>query len=375
LNTTPPTDLSAGIDVDFGPAGTSPDTYPIHIGTALLDQTGAMLRTRMSGNRIAVVSNTTVAPLYLERVGVALQREGWDPLPVILPDGESHKNSETLHRIFDALITARCERSTPLLALGGGVIGDMTGFAAACYLRGVPFVQVPTTLLAQVDASVGGKTGINHPLGKNLIGAFHQPRMVLIDVTTLQTLPRRELVAGMAEVIKHGAIADEPLFSRLETTLEPVLALSPDPLIQVIHTCCTIKARIVGHDERERGERALLNFGHTFGHAVETLTGYTELLHGEAVAVGMCMAARLSRLLGLCDEPTVTRLQTLIARTGLPTRAPAFPVADYLAAMAHDKKVDAGDLRFVLLTRTGQAVLHRAPPMDAVQEAIRLTCA
>ncbi|MBF0127087.1 MAG: 3-dehydroquinate synthase, partial [Magnetococcales bacterium] len=265
-------------------------SYEIHIGSGLLSTIGARLRARVKGRRVAVVTNETVAPLYLAQTTHSLERSGFSVLPILLPDGEVHKNWSTLQTIFDALIAHQFERADTLLALGGGVVGDMTGFAAATFLRGVPFAQLPTTLLAQVDASVGGKTGINHPLGKNLIGAFHQPCLVLMDVETLRTLPERERLAGMAEVIKYGIIRDGDFFALLENRLEAILAMETAPITEVLRTCCAIKAEIVAADEREHGTRALLNLGHTFGHAIESLTGYGVWLHGEAVAVGMVVA-------------------------------------------------------------------------------------
>ncbi|MBF0625821.1 MAG: 3-dehydroquinate synthase [Magnetococcales bacterium] len=334
-------------------------SYEIHIGSGLLDHLGTDLRPLARGRQVAVVTNDTVAPLYLERVTTSLAGAGFSVLSIELPDGEDHKDWTTLNRIFDALIAQRCERTTLLVALGGGVVGDMTGFAAAAFLRGVDFVQVPTTLLSQVDASVGGKTGINHPLGKNLIGAFHQPRRVIIDVTTLATLPRREILAGLAEVIKHGLLRDADLFQHIEEHLDALLALDPAMLVPVIRDCCAIKARVVSADERESGQRALLNLGHTFGHAIETLAGYGNWLHGEAVGMGMILAADLSRRLGLCADAVPQRVIRLIERSGLPTRAPRHPPQAYLDAMGRDKKVEGGQVRFVLLERIGQAVLRK----------------
>ena len=353
-------------------------SYTIHIGIGLLERLGQLLHELhplVPNQQIALVSNTTVAPLYLAPTTAALQAQGYHVLPIILPDGEQFKNSATLNHIFDTLIAQRCERSTTMVALGGGVIGDMAGFAAACFLRGIDFIQVPTTLLAQVDASVGGKTGINHPLGKNLIGAFHQPKLVVIDINTLHTLAKREFIAGLAEVIKHGAIADRTLFDSIALNLETLLQLEPTALLATIRDCCTIKARIVANDERESGQRALLNFGHTFGHAIETLTAYQQFLHGEAVAIGMGMAARLSHLLGLCPEQEVEQLCALMARAGLPTKAPRLPVEQYLEAMSRDKKVEGQVLRFILLKRIGHATIYRDPPHEAIREAIELSLA
>ncbi|MBF0400858.1 MAG: 3-dehydroquinate synthase [Magnetococcales bacterium] len=348
-------------------------SYDIVIGPHLLAQLGARLKPLLAGQQVAIVTNTTVAPLYLEPVESSLRQHGFLTLPILLPDGESYKDWRHLQTIFDALIQHRFERSATLVALGGGVVGDMTGFAAATFLRGVSFVQIPTTLLSQVDASVGGKTGINHALGKNLIGAFYQPRQVIIDVTTLESLPERERLAGLAEVIKYGIIWDAAFFDRLEQGITGVLQLEPRLLIETIRTCCAIKAEIVASDEREAeaGHRALLNLGHTFGHAIETLTGYGAILHGEAVAIGMVMAADLSQQMGLCTVADVDRIRQLVGRCGLPVRAPHFPVEAYLEAMTRDKKVLDGALRFVLVHRIGQGAIHRSVPMDLVRSTIQ----
>ncbi len=348
-------------------------SYDIVLGTGLLSQLGARLRPLLPGKQVAIVTNTTVAPLYLEAVETALRQHGFVTLAIVLPDGEAYKDWPHLQILFDALIQHCFERSATLLALGGGVVGDMTGFAAATFLRGVPFVQVPTTLLSQVDASVGGKTGINHPLGKNLIGAFYQPRQVIIDVDTLTTLPQRERLAGMAEVIKYGIIWDAAFFAHLEQGVEGILDLEHRLLIDTICTCTTIKAAIVSGDERETagGPRALLNLGHTFGHAIETLAGYGHWLHGEAVAIGMVMAADLSQQLNLCRASDVARIRQLLTRCGLPVKAPDFPVDHYLDAMARDKKVMDGALRLVLINSIGQASIHRAVPMDRLRQSIQ----
>jgi 3-dehydroquinate synthase len=328
-------------------------SYPIHIGSGVLAQ--AELFTAAVGTRAAIVTNETVAPLYGARLKAMLPEA---PLEIVLPDGEQHKTLEVMARIFDALLTARCDRQTTLIALGGGVIGDMTGFAAACYQRGVPFVQVPTTLLAQVDSSVGGKTGVNHPLGKNMIGAFYQPRAVLIDTDTLKTLPERELHAGLAEVIKYGVIQDPEFFAWLEQNIERLLKREAEPLAYAIERSCRNKAEVVAKDEREGGLRAILNYGHTFGHAIETGLGYGAWLHGEAVGAGMAMAADLSRRLGWISEQDRGRIEALIARAQLPVRAPAqLTSARFKALMAVDKKVQSGKLRLVLLKRIGEAVI------------------
>lgn len=295
-------------------------------------------------------------------------------MPIVLPDGEQFKHWETLNQIFDALLAARCERSTTLVALGGGVIGDMGGFAAACYQRGMPFIQVPTTLLSQVDSSVGGKTAINHPLGKNMIGAFYQPKLVLADIATLNTLPDRELKAGIAEVIKYGLIRDLPFFEWLENHIEALLAREPGALIEAVQRSCANKAEVVAADERESGERALLNLGHTFGHAIETGMGYGEWLHGEAVAAGTLIAAELSCQLGWIDRGALQRIESLFVRAGLPVKAPAMPIERYLDLMSHDKKVEDGRLRLVLLTAIGCSVVSDAASAEQIGAAIRVRC-
>jgi 3-dehydroquinate synthase len=352
-------------------------SYPIVIGSGLLDQpqTYADLP---NASQALIVTNSTVAPLYLQRLRGALQGKYRQVLEVVLPDGEQHKTWQTLNLIFDALLGAGCDRKTVLFALGGGVVGDMTGFAAASFMRGVPFVQVPTTLLAQVDSSVGGKTAINHPLGKNMIGAFYQPQLVVCDLDTLRTLPPRELSAGLAEVIKYGPIADLAFLDWIEANLDALLARDPAALAHAVKRSCEIKAWVVGQDEREAGLRAILNFGHTFGHAIEAGLGYGEWLHGEAVGCGMVMAAELSCRLGLVDKPFVQRLKSLIARAGLPVRGPQLAADDnagrYLALMRLDKKSEAGEIRFVLIDGPGQAAVRPAP--DAlVREVIDACCA
>jgi 3-dehydroquinate synthase len=340
-------------------------SYPIHIGAGLLDQAGLILP-HLAQKRVVVVTNTTVAPLYLERLTAALAAAGVAAMPVVLPDGEAYKNWETLNLIFDALLTQRAERKTTLIALGGGVIGDMTGFAAACYQRGMPFIQIPTTLLSQVDSSVGGKTGINHPLGKNMIGAFYQPKLVLADTDTLQTLPPRELSAGLAEVIKYGLIWDADFLAWLEANMDKLRALDPAAITHAIYRSCEIKAQVVGQDEREGGIRAILNLGHTFGHAIETGMGYGNWLHGEAVAAGMVLAAQTSQRLGWLSEADVARTRALIRAAGLPDVAPDLGVATWLDYMGHDKKVEGGKLRFVLLKKLGEAVITADVPTDVL---------
>jgi 3-dehydroquinate synthase len=317
---------------------------------------------------MAVVTNPTVAEHYLEPALVSLRRAGFDPATIRIPDGEEHKNFASLTRIYDQMLEAGIERSGAVVALGGGVVGDLTGFAAATYLRGVACVQVPTTLLAQVDSSIGGKTGVNHVLGKNLIGAFSQPRFVLADVETLRTLPPRELTAGLAEVIKYGIILDAPLFTLLEERIADVQALDRDLLVEVVRRCCAIKASVVSADETESGLRAVLNFGHTVGHGIESITGYTRYLHGEAVAIGMVAAARVSRHLGFCAEHDVERIRSLLVRCGLPTEVPAELRGEALArAMRADKKAREGAIKFVCLETIGTTRFERLSPEDIVK--------
>jgi 3-dehydroquinate synthase len=337
-------------------------SYPIHIGGGLLRRP-ELIAAQLPQKKAVVVTNETVAPLYLDALRQTLHSAGVASTAVVLPDGEEHKDWQTLNRIFDALLASRSERRTPLIALGGGVVGDLTGFAAAVYQRGAPYIQVPTTLLAQVDSSVGGKTAINHPLGKNMIGAFHQPRAVIADTDTLRTLPTRELAAGLAEVIKYGLIRDPAFFRWIDDHLPQLLAREPAALAHAIERCCRNKADIVALDEREEGPRALLNFGHTFGHAIEAGLGYGKWLHGEAVAAGMVLAARLSERMGLIDAAAVAQIAGVIRRAGLPVAAPALGVERYLGLMSHDKKVQDGTPRFILLRGIGDAfVCDDAPP-------------
>jgi 3-dehydroquinate synthase len=328
--------------------------YPIHIGPGLLDRADLVLP-HLIQKRAVIVTNTTVGPLYLDRFASALRNAGVLIDSVILPDGEEYKNWETLNLIFDGLLTQRAERKTTLIALGGGVIGDLTGFAAACYQRGMPFIQIPTTLLAQVDSSVGGKTGINHPLGKNMIGAFYQPQLVLADTETLNTLPARELSAGLAEVIKYGLIRDLPFLEWLETHMEALMARDTAALTYAIRHSCENKAEVVAADEHEAGQRALLNLGHTFGHAIETGVGYGIWLHGEGVSAGTMLAADLSRRLGMISQDDVDRMASLFQRAGLPVVAPNLGYDAYMAYMGVDKKVEAGRIRFVLFKQLGEA--------------------
>lgn len=343
--------------------------YPITIGTSLLANPDAVGR-HIAGRRVAVVTNTVVAPLYLERLTSSLQAAGKQVTPIILPDGEEEKTWENLMRIFDVLLAEKCDRKTTLVALGGGVIGDMTGFAAATYMRGVPFVQIPTTLLAQVDSSVGGKTGINHPLGKNMIGAFYQPQAVIADTLTLDTLAPRELSAGLAEVIKHGAIIDAAFFDWIEANIGKLLARDAQAIAHAIQRSCEIKADVVRQDEREGGLRAILNFGHTFAHAIEAGLGYGKWLHGEAVGCGMVMAAELSLRLGYIDAAAKARIAALVRAAGLPTSAPDLGIARWIELMQVDKKNEAGQIKFILLKPLGTAVITTAP-QDILIESIK----
>lgn len=345
-------------------------SYPIQIGRGLIDQP-ALVLPYLKRKKVVVVTNTTIAPLYLERFATGLRESGVTVVESILPDGEQFKEWHTLNQIFDTLLQERCERSTTLIALGGGVIGDMGGFAASCYQRGMPFIQVPTTLLAQVDSSVGGKTAINHPLGKNMIGAFYQPQLVLADTDTLGTLPDRELSAGLAEIIKYGLIRDLPLLAWLETNIEKLRAREPEALAYAIHRSCVNKAEVVAADERETGERALLNLGHTFGHAIETGLGYGVWLHGEAVAAGTMMATELSMQLGWIDAIDLDRIARLFLRAGLPVYGAALKPEHYLDLMRHDKKVEDGRMRLVLLQKIGGAVVSDVATDAQIIDAIR----
>ncbi|MGV2292147.1 3-dehydroquinate synthase [Trinickia sp. YCB016] len=351
------------VNVDLGDRA-----YPIHIGTELIGKT-ELFAPHIAGSSVMIVTNTTVDPLYGDVLRQALAPLGKKVSTVVLPDGEAHKNWETLNLIFDALLTEHADRKTTLIALGGGVIGDMTGFAAACYMRGVPFIQVPTTLLSQVDSSVGGKTGINHPLGKNMIGAFYQPQAVIADIAALSTLPARELAAGVAEVIKTGAIADAAFFDWIEANVDALNRREPDALAQAVKRSCEIKASVVAADEREGGLRAILNFGHTFGHAIEAGLGYGEWLHGEAVGCGMAMAADLSVRLGHFDDDARKRLVAVIAAAHLPTRAPELGEARYMELMKVDKKAEAGSIKFILLKRFGETLITIAPE-DIVHQTL-----
>ncbi|MBB5213073.1 3-dehydroquinate synthase [Microbulbifer hydrolyticus] len=345
-------------------------SYPILIGSGLLKDP-RYFEQCIRGKQVLIVTNETIAPLYLETVLAALS--GFAKIDTVqLPDGEAFKTLDTVNRVFDTLLEKRHDRSTTIVALGGGVIGDMSGFAAACYQRGVDFVQVPTTLLSQVDSSVGGKTGVNHPLGKNMIGAFYQPQLVLIDIETLTTLPDRELSAGIAEVIKYGMICDAPFFEWLEANMDALLSRDPDALAYAIDRSCADKAAVVAEDERESGRRAILNFGHTFGHAIEAVQGYGNWLHGEAVAAGMVMAAELSCRRGWISARDVERLRALLSKANLPQQSPeGMTVDDYLQAMSVDKKVQDGKLRLVLLRALGDAQIVADTPKDQLMDALR----
>ena len=360
--------MAAATSIDTVTVALGARSYPIHIGAGLLAR-AELITAKLPQNKIAIVTNTTLAPLYLGPLRRALETRGVSVLTVLLPDGEAYKNWETLNKIFDALIESRCERKTTLLALGGGVIGDLAGFAAAAYQRGVPYIQVPTTLLAQVDSAVGGKTAINHPLGKNMIGAFYQPLAVITDTDTLATLPARELAAGLAEVVKYGLIRDAGFFTWLEENIDHLMAREPEALAYAIERSCRSKAEIVALDEREVGLRALLNYGHTFGHAIEAGLGFGTWLHGEAVAAGMVLAARLSQRVGLIGGHDVARIIGLLARAKLPVTAPDLGVERYLELMGRDKKIEGGRIRFVLLKQLGEAFVDEVPS-DALAEVL-----
>jgi len=346
-------------------------SYPIHIGRNLISDANLILP-HLKRKHVAIVTNTTVAPLYLDKLSQVLQAAGVTVIQIILPDGEAYKNTETLNTIYDVLLQNRCERSTTLIALGGGVIGDLTGYAAATYLRGVPFIQIPTTLLSQVDSSVGGKTGINHPLGKNMIGAFYQPQVVLADIDTLKTLPAREFSAGMAEVIKYGLIRDVQFFSWLEANIERLMVLDETTVSEAIYRSCQNKAEVVARDEHENGERALLNLGHTFGHAIENAMGYGVWLHGEAVAAGTMLAADLSQRLGWLTDAEVRRIHALLTKAGLPLDAPRLGAAKYLDLMQMDKKVADGKIRLVLQQGIGKSVITSDYDAEKLKETLAL---
>lgn len=349
-------------------------SYPIRIGAGILNEP-SYYHPLQAGDRVMIVTNPTIAPFYLATVERALSTLGCQVDSVIIPDGEQYKTLDSLNLIFNALLEKRHNRDSTVIALGGGVIGDIAGFASASYQRGIRFIQIPTTLLAQVDSSVGGKTGVNHPLGKNMIGAFKQPVAVIIDTQTLATLPKREISAGLAEVIKYGAIFDVAFFEWLENRMDKLIALEPSELAYCIQRCCELKADVVARDETEQGDRALLNFGHTFGHAIEAHLGYGNWLHGEAVAVGMLEASALSAMRGELSESEVARLEKLVARAGLPTVSPdGMLPSDYLPYMWRDKKVLAGKLRLILLRALGQAyVCSEAEEQQVLYAITRFT--
>ena len=342
--------------------------YPIFIGSHLNPQ--ELLEPYIHSQQVMIVTNTTVKPLYLENYIIAIEALGKKVKTCVLPDGEKYKNSEHLNLIFDALLEAGFNRDCTVLALGGGVIGDMAGFASACFQRGVYFIQVPTTLLSQVDSSVGGKTGINHPLGKNMIGAFQQPQVVLADMAQLSTLPDRELSAGLAEVIKYALLGDIEFLAWLEVHMDALVGRDADLLAEAVYRSCAHKARIVANDEKEQGERALLNLGHTFGHAIESYLGYGVWLHGEAVATGMVMAADLSHRMGWISQADLERTKNIIQRAHLPVACPQIPLDEFLAYMAHDKKVLDGQLRLVLMKQLGQAIITREFDVEQMKQAI-----
>ena len=344
-------------------------SYPIHIGTGLLDD-AKMYAQYVASRSVAVITNKVVAPLYLERTQRALERAGGRVVPVLIEDGEKAKAWASLDRVIDALLAARCGRDSVIVALGGCVVGDLAGFAAAVYQRGIAFIQVPTTLLAQVDSSVGGKTAINHARGKNMVGAFHQPLAVIADVATLDTLPDRELRAGIAEVIKHGFILDLQFVGWLEANIGKLLTRDRAALSHAVRRSCELKAQVVAADERETGSRAILNFGHTFGHAIETGVGYGKWLHGEAVAAGMVMAAELSVRVGTLRREDAARVKALIERAGLPVRGPGLPLEKYLELMQIDKKAAGGKLRLVVLEGLGRAALRGDLELSLVRESI-----
>jgi len=347
-------------------------SYDIHIEPGCLDRLGsAMAELFSSPTRCMIISNVTIAPLYLQRVRGSLEQAGWLVSECILPDGERYKTMQSFEMIMDALMQAKLSRNEPVVALGGGVVGDMSGFAASCYRRGIPFIQVPTTVLAQVDSSVGGKTAINHPHGKNMIGAFYQPKLVWIDPLVLNTLDIREVRAGIAEAIKYGLIRDAALFDWMQNNLEAALNLDGDILASMIHTSCRHKAEVVMADETEQGMRALLNLGHTFGHAIESMTHYNTFLHGEAVAMGTLMAARLSEQLAYAPAGTEIRIRKCYEGADLPTSIPSFTADAWLDAMGHDKKNIGSRIRYILLREIGDAFLAEDVAPDAIRTLIQ----
>lgn len=347
-------------------------SYNIVIDSAILNEVGKTLKRFEFSKKIAVVSNPTVYGLYGDRVSKSIKDAGFELNEILVPDGEEYKNLDWTQKIYEKLLLAKLDRKSVLVALGGGVIGDITGFAASTYMRGIDFVQIPTTLLAQVDSSVGGKTGVNHPLGKNMVGTFWQPRLVWIDIDTLKTLPRREILAGLAEVIKYGVIWDEDLFEFLEVNQEIVLALDKSALTYIIKRSCEIKSEVVSKDERESGLRAVLNYGHTIGHAIETVTGYKNYLHGEAVAIGMHLEAKLSHMLGFIGSQEVERLKSLLTGYGLPADIPeGLDRAAVLSAMQLDKKTVSGELKFILPERIGSVEAHKGISREILKKILQ----
>lgn len=355
----------ASITVQLGP-----QSYSIAIDNGLLADVGRRCRGLELAGRAAVVTNPTVAALYAETVMTSLAASGYQPLLIEMPDGEAYKTSQTLNQVYDQLIEAGFDRRCFIVALGGGVVGDLAGFAAATYLRGIPFVQLPTTLLAQVDSSVGGKTGIDHPRGKNLIGAFHQPRLVLADVATLTTLPEREYRAGLAEVIKYGVVLDRAFFELLEANIERLLARDRELIVTVVARCCALKAWVVEQDEHEAGLRSVLNYGHTLGHAFEALAGYAGLVHGEAVAIGMMLAAQLSEREGLCSAAERGRIVALLRTLGLPTETPAAGRDELMAALTQDKKSRAGVIQYICNQGLGAHAVREFTPAQLAETCL-----
>jgi 3-dehydroquinate synthase len=345
-------------------------SYSILIGSGILDRVGADLNTLGLGSRISVVTNSVVRPLYGDRVVESLEESGYRVEVLEVPDGEVHKSLASAQRLYDELVDFDMDRTSTILALGGGVIGDLAGFVAATYMRGIHFINLPTTLLAQVDSAVGGKTGVDHSKGKNLIGAFYQPGLVLCDLDVLRTLPEKELLAGMAEVVKYGIILDAGFFSFVETHVQEIMELKADAMTEVVRSSCAAKAAIVEEDERESGRRAILNFGHTLGHAVESLTGYDTYIHGEAVAMGMVASARIALAMKLCDEEVVDRLEKLLKKIGLPTELPNLDPETMIRILSHDKKVKDGKVRFVLPEKIGKVVIRDDVDPDIIRRIL-----
>jgi 3-dehydroquinate synthase len=346
-------------------------SYPIYIGSGLLHRAD-LIKPHLASTSVAIITNGIVGKYYQQLLLSTLESIGAKPIVITLPDGEAYKNSDTLQLIYNGLLQNHCDRKTTLVALGGGVIGDMCGYAAATYQRGIPFIQIPTTLLSQVDSSVGGKTGINHPLGKNMIGAFYQPKLVLADTSTLNTLPDRELSSGLAEVIKYGLLGDEKFFEWLEKNIGKLISRDTEALTYAIQRSCEMKAEIVAADERESGCRALLNFGHTFGHAIEGAMGYGNWLHGEAVAVGMVLAAKLSHKMGLIPITDVTRIESLLEDAKLPIQAPRIPGEEMLRWMQLDKKTQSGKLHLILLRQVGEAFIESNAPVSELTSLLKI---